>query len=94
MSKNPWGLTPAVELLAWHLVVTFPRLRISSGRRRIPLFGPGSAGLRSKHLTGRAIDLVGPGVDMRAALFYARTELNARGLIHDAGTGLHLHLEW
>jgi hypothetical protein len=56
---------------------------------------------RSYHLTGRAADFVGAGDDLEAGRRHAlrqRVSPRCTGaeecLIHDVGSGLHLHAAW
>lgn len=78
-----------------------PSLRLTSTRRspdhnrRVG----GSAG--SYHLVGRAADYVGPRAHLERAASLARADRigpTCTGpeevLIHDVGTGLHLHIAW
>jgi len=68
-------------------------LRVSGGHRTPERNRQVNGVSNSRHLTGRAADFVGTSADMNRALNWARSN-GARGLIHDAGNGTHLHLEW
>ena len=48
----------------------------------------------SNHLTGRAADFVGTQSQMLAARQWARNNGAREALIHNAGSGTHLHLAW
>jgi len=68
-------------------------LRVSGGYRD-PVRNRQVGGVEnSKHLTGRAADFVGTREQMEAGLAWSRAN-GGRGLIHDAGSGTHLHVEW
>lgn len=80
--------------MAWHLVTAFPRCRVTSGRRSVQENRAAGGMANSHHLTGRAVDLVGPPGYLEAVLDYVRTLSPAEALIHDAGSGRHLHVAW
>ena len=70
---------------------TFPQLRVSSGYRD-PEFNRQINGVpNSLHLTGRAVDFSRSARDMQNAAGFA-DRLGLRYLIHDAGSGMHLHV--
>lgn len=48
----------------------------------------------SYHLTGRAADFVGTQSQMQAAQSWAQNNGAIEALIHNAGSGTHLHLAW
>lgn len=48
----------------------------------------------SLHLSGRAIDLAAPVDYLYAVSHYARRLRPVENLVHDAGSGTHLHLAW
>lgn len=91
---NPHQLDEDVAIKAWHLVTTFPLLRITSGRRTKRQNDAAGGSPTSLHLRGRAVDLVGPVNYMMAVMHYARTLNPDENLLHDKGSGLHLHLAW
>lgn len=69
-------------------------LRISGGHRTAARNSAVGGVPNSLHLTGRAADFVGSSQDMRAALSWARANGAREALIHDAGSGTHLHVGW
>jgi hypothetical protein len=48
----------------------------------------------SYHLTGRALDFSGTSAQMNAAAAWARQHGATEVLIHNAGSGMHLHVAW
>jgi hypothetical protein len=71
----------------------FGTLRVSSGYRD-PQHNARVNGVKnSRHLLGRAADFSGSMKDMQAAAAWARAR-GVQTLIHNAGSGTHLHLEW
>lgn len=72
----------------------FPSLRFSSGYRD-PNHNKAVGGVpNSNHLTGRAGDWSGSSRDMYAAAGWARSNGAREVLVHNAGSGLHLHVAW
>lgn len=72
----------------------FPTLRFTSGYRD-PIHNRRVGGVpRSYHLKGRAMDWVGPARDMQAAREWALAHGAREALIHNAGSGTHLHVAW
>lgn len=72
----------------------FPALRFSSGYRD-PNHNKAVGGVaNSNHLTGRAGDWSGSSRDMYAAAGWARANGAREVLVHNAGSGLHLHVAW
>lgn len=92
-----WGLTPHAALHLACLLVVHPELRVSSGRRS-PEHNLDVGGVpNSFHLSGRAVDLVGP----RAALVAAHRTADAQritagctGPEETLDEGDHLHVAW
>lgn len=81
----------------WHvqrLVEHVPGLSISSGRRSPDHNRRVGGSPTSKHLQGKACDLYGPELDMMHGRRTAQHEGASRAIIHDSGSGRHLHVEW
>lgn len=75
------------------LMGQFPGLRFTSGYRD-PARNKAAGGVaNSKHLTGEASDFVGSEEEMQAAAAWAKSQ-GAKVLIHNSGSGRHLHIEW
>lgn len=77
-----------------HLAATFPGLRVTSGYRDPARNAQVNGVKNSRHLTGRAVDLVGDAKTMQAAAAWAKQNGIPEVLIHNAGSGTHLHLGW
>lgn len=72
----------------------FPGLRFSSGYRD-PVHNARVGGVpNSWHLKGRALDFSGSAKDMRNAAAWARQNGAREVLVHNAGSGTHLHVAW
>jgi uncharacterized protein YcbK (DUF882 family) len=72
----------------------FPGLRFSSGWRD-PVTNQRVNGVpNSYHLKGRAMDWSGSARDMQAARSWALQNGATEALIHNAGSGTHLHVAW
>lgn len=72
----------------------FPGLKITSGFRD-PDHNAAVGGVaNSRHLSGEATDWVGSQKDMQNALAWAKNNGAVEALIHDAGSGWHLHVAW
>lgn len=69
----------------------FPGLRVASGYRDPERNRQVNGVPNSMHLTGRAVDFSGSARDMQNAAGFAES-LGLRYLIHDAGSGMHLHV--
>ncbi len=69
----------------------FPGLRVASGYRDPERNRQVNGVPNSMHLTGRAVDFSGSARDMQNAAGLAQ-QLGLRYLIHDAGSGMHLHV--
>lgn len=81
------GFVPFVSSLA----SKFPGLRVSSGYRSPERNRAVNGVPNSLHLTGQAADFSGSAADMQAAAGWAQTQ-GYRVLIHNAGSGMHLHV--
>ena len=69
-------------------------MRLSSGYRD-PAHNAAVNGVPdSYHLTGRALDFSGNSSQMNAAAAWARQNGATEVLIHNAGSGMHLHVAW
>lgn len=69
-------------------------LRVTSGYRSPAHNARIGGSPTSWHLTGRAADFVGNETDMQAAAAYAQQTGAVEVLIHNAGSGRHLHVAW
>ncbi len=67
-------------------------LRVSSGYRTPERNAEVNGSPTSYHLTGRAGDFVGSRADMETAATWARSNGAVEVLIHNAGSGTHLHV--
>lgn len=86
-------LTAGAQQGSQRLMGQFPGLRFTSGYRD-PQRNAAAGGVKnSKHLTGQASDFVGTEAEMQAAAAAAKA-MGAKTLIHDSGSGRHLHIEW
>lgn len=95
------SLGPHTRIHALHLLSHFPDLTLTSGRRTAARNAAVGGSRRSYHLRGRAVDAVGPPDVLRRAATFARTDrVGSRCtgpeevLVHDNGSGLHLHVAW
>ncbi len=75
-------------------VATTFGLRVSGGYRTAARNREVGGVPNSNHLTGRAADFVGTQAKMEAARQWARNNGAREALIHNAGSGTHLHLAW
>jgi hypothetical protein len=71
----------------------FGGLRLSSGYRDPAHNARVNGVANSRHLLGRAADFSGSAKEMQEAAAWAKAR-GAQTLIHNAGSGQHLHLEW
>lgn len=69
-------------------------LRISGGYRTPERNAEVNGATNSYHLTGQAADFVGTQAQMQAAADWARSNGAREVLIHNAGSGTHLHVAW
>tara|TARA_R100001129_G_scaffold174582_1_gene146972 strand:+ start:225 stop:539 length:315 start_codon:yes stop_codon:yes gene_type:complete len=84
-------MTPAeFDAACRELLRRCPELSETSGRRSAERNAQAGGHPDSKHRLGMARDLVGPG--LHDAQQHAR-ELGLWFLLHDAGTGVHLHVQ-
>lgn len=81
------GFAPFVSAMA----SKFPGLRVSSGYRSPAQNKAVNGVTNSLHLTGQAADMSGSAADMQAAAGWAKSQ-GYRVLIHNAGSGMHLHV--
>lgn len=87
------GLTDSAKQGTQALMGQFGGLRFTSGYRD-PARNAAAGGVKnSKHLTGQASDFVGTEAEMQRAAAAAKAQ-GAKVLIHDSGSGRHLHIEW
>lgn len=87
------GLQDSAKTGTQQLMGAFPGLRFTSGYRD-PQRNAAAGGVKnSKHLTGQASDFVGSEEEMQAAAAWAKAR-GAKVLVHDSGSGRHLHIEW
>jgi hypothetical protein len=69
-------------------------LRFSGGHRTPQRNAEVGGSATSYHLSGRAADFVGSAVEMRRGYDWARANGAREVLIHNAGSGTHLHVAW
>lgn len=88
------SLTPHARWHTSRLLTHEPGLRITSGRRTPAANRRVGGSPTSRHLAGEAVDLAGTPVQMEHGRRTALAEGASEALIHDAGTGVHLHVAW
>lgn len=95
------GLGPHTRRHALALLAAVPGLSLTSGRRSPEKNARVGGASRSYHLVGRAADYTGSSSDLaKGARFATAHRLGARCtgpeevLIHNAGSGTHLHVAW
>ncbi|MFN3188497.1 MAG: D-Ala-D-Ala carboxypeptidase family metallohydrolase [Candidatus Paceibacteria bacterium] len=76
-----------------YIAETF-NLRVSGGYRTPERNRQVGGVANSRHMTGRAADFVGTQANMQAGLNWARANGAVEHLIHNAGSGTHLHVAW
>lgn len=94
---NPWWWKRLHPLAIWNgtrILNEVGGLRVTSGWRSRLANRRVNGSPRSLHLQGRAVDFVGPMVMMERARRFALELGASKAIIHDAGSGLHLHTEW
>ncbi len=69
-------------------------LTVTSGYRTATQNANAGGVSTSYHLTGRAADFVGTQAQMQAAQQWAKSNGAREALIHNAGSGTHLHVAW
>lgn len=87
------GLKPQAKVNSQRLMGQFPGMRFTSGYRDPKRNAAAGGVATSKHLTGEASDFVGTESEMKAAAAWAKSQ-GAKVLIHNSGSGRHLHIEW
>lgn len=100
--KSRWGLTDHAALHLVCLLAAVPGLTVSSGRRSAAHNADVGGVKDSRHLDGRAVDLVGARPTLNSALTVVREQhVSARctgpdeAFIEFAGTPReHLHVAW
>lgn len=95
------SLTDATRGHVLNVLAAVPALHLTSGRRTRERNRAVGGVPKSGHLDGTACDFGGPSRALVAGLKYATrygqagTRTGPReALIHDAGSGVHLHLRW
>lgn len=107
--KGAGGPTGPMKLVNWRgrqidqsvmsnaerLAQQFPGLRLTSAYRDPARNArtPGAA-KNSWHMKGRAVDFAGNARDMASGAAWARQNGAREVLVHNAGTGQHLHVAW
>lgn len=69
-------------------------LRVSGGHRTEERNREVGGVPNSNHLTGRAADFVGSPAAMQAGAAWARANGAREAIVHNAGSGTHLHVAW
>lgn len=95
------GLGPHTRGHVLAVLSRFPALTLTSGRRTAERNRQVGGAPRSFHLAGRAADFAGPAQTLDQAARWIRTHrLTPRCtgpeevLVHNSGSGLHLHGAW
>lgn len=95
------GLTPHAQAHVLCLLALVPDLALTSGRRSVGRNRAVGGSPRSFHLTGRAADFVGTKAALELGARIAKAQRITPGctgpeevLIHDKGSGVHLHVAW
>lgn len=69
-------------------------LRLSSSYRSAADNARANGAKKSNHLTGHAADFVGSAREMNDAAGWARQRGAKEAMVHNAGSGYHLHVAW
>jgi hypothetical protein len=95
------GLSPHARLHVLSLLAQCPGLTLTSGRRGADRNRAVGGSPRSFHLQGRAADFVADGQTLAFGLTIIRRDRVTprctgpeEAVIHDVGSGLHLHAAW
>lgn len=92
-----WGgrqIDSSVLGYANQIAKMFPGLRFSSGYRDPAANARANGVPNSYHLSGRALDFSGPANVMQQAKVWAQQNGAREAMIHNAGSGTHLHVAW
>lgn len=87
------GLQPNAQTMSRALLAAIPGIRFSSGLRSEAANKAANGDKNSKHLTGHASDFSGTEEQLQKAAAWAKSQ-GGKTLIHDAGSGRHLHVTW
>lgn len=94
---SPWWwsrLKPGAIWCQTRLLQEHPQLRVTSGWRSVRANIAAHGKVTSGHLLGWCVDAVSSRREMELAAITARRWGARQVLIHDAGSGLHLHVDW
>jgi len=96
-TTTPWwwkGLQPKAIWWATRMLNECGGLRVTSARRTV-LQNLRAHGVKSSgHIVGWCVDFVGTRAAMTTAAAFARDAGARQVLIHDVGSGLHLHVDF
>lgn len=97
MARKPSWWTNMHDVAIWNatlLMAQFPTLRLTSAWRS-PAQNRRAHGVKnSGHLLGWCTDFVATPLEMSRAAARAREMGAYQVLVHDSGSGLHLHVDW